>query len=449
MSAPISGAGDLAPPARASLLRTTLLLLPVQVIFRAGEALLPPILVIWFGRSTAIDVYTFLWAAFALAGSLVFSAYQDSALVPILADVRIQDKTALPRVTGSLLAHTLVLSLALSVAIGAFALGSLQLLFRGADLALSLRMIAPFSLYLVALSVKWFFVALLNAEHRFFAFPLASCVGVIANVTVIGCLRHPLGVVSIPVGSLAGELVALAVLLTIALRVVRLRISLNFTRPEPVRRFARLIAAEVGGGAVTRINPVIDQFMAGLTGVLGAGMILRNTGDLSSLPTSLLQASLLPVLLSHLADDVAAGKVARVRATVTRSLLSVCTLLLGAALAIFFVRGPLLRLVFLHGEMDVGGVERMAAILPYHLVGLAPFGALLILARAHVALKNSTIMVSMGILNASLNVVFNVILLRAIGLEGIALSTSCVYLVVAVVFWFRLDTKLAEPRAVT
>jgi len=88
----------------------------------------------------------------------------------------------------------------------------------------------------------------------------------------------------------------------------------------------------------------------------------------------------------------------------------------------------------------------MIRILPYHLVGLAPFGALLVLARAHVAIKNSGIMLGMGVLNATLNAVFNVVLLKAIGLEGIALSTSCVQLAIAIVFWVRLDWKLAPRR---
>jgi putative peptidoglycan lipid II flippase len=92
--------------------------------------------------------------------------------------------------------------------------------------------------------------------------------------------------------------------------------------------------------------------------------------------------------------------------------------------------------------MDAGGVERMAALLPYHLVGLAPFGALLVLARAHVATKNGGIMISMGLLNATANLLFNVVFFRFIGLEGLALSTSCVHLAVAVVFWFRFDARL-------
>jgi putative peptidoglycan lipid II flippase len=88
----------------------------------------------------------------------------------------------------------------------------------------------------------------------------------------------------------------------------------------------------------------------------------------------------------------------------------------------------------------------MAHIFPYHLVGLAPFGALLVLARAHVATKNGGIMLSMGIINATANLVGNVILLQFLGLEGIALSTSLVQLVVAVVFWFRFEARLAALR---
>jgi putative peptidoglycan lipid II flippase len=118
---------------------------------------------------------------------------------------------------------------------------------------------------------------------------------------------------------------------------------------------------------------------------------------------------------------------------------------------LYYVRLPLLRLVFLRGDMDAEGVDRMAHVFPYHLVGLAPFGALLVLARAHVALKNSGIMIGMGLLNAGCNAAFYVLLLRLLGLEGIAISTSCVHTAIAVIFWFQFESRLkvvrSEPRA--
>jgi putative peptidoglycan lipid II flippase len=426
---------------RRSILRTVLLLLPMQVVL----ALLPFLLAQWFGRTESTDIFNIAWVIFSLAGALVFSAYQDSAIVPILLEVKASRRDELPRVIGSLLAHTLTFGALLAFVIAAAAALFFRARYSGGDLVVATRMVVPFGVYLVALSVKTFLSAILNAEHRYFAQPLAASLGVFANVGLIALTRESLGVPSIAVGALAGEVVSVAVLAFVARVLMRMRVELTFERPEPVLRFARLVASEVGGAAITRVNPVIDQMMASLAGVVGGATLLRFSGDIASVPTSLLQAALLPVLLSHLAEDFTAGDMVKLRAKVSRSLVSVCAILVAAAALLYALREPILRFVFLRGKMDLAGVERMAHILPYHLVGLAPFGALLVLARAHVAIKNSGIMLGMGILNASLNAVFNVVLLKAIGLEGIALSTSCVQTAIAIVFWFRLEAKLA-PR---
>jgi putative peptidoglycan lipid II flippase len=419
----------------------------MHVVFRAGEALLPLLLATWFGRNDATDVYYFAWAVFALAGSLIFSAYVDSAIIPVLAEVKIATPALWPKVTGSLLAHTLCLSAALAVGVGVLALGWFRYRYEGTSFTLAAMMVPLFSAYLVSLTIKTFFVAILNSEHQFFAFPVASFVGTLVTLGAIATTRGALGVLSVPLGSLLGELVAIAILAFILFGLLRVRMSLTLERPDAVKRFAKLVGYDVAGGAVTRINPVLDQLMAGLAAVTGGGTLLRLSSDVSSVPTSLVQASLLSVLLSHLSDDFAVRDYAKYRRTVVRALFYVCAVLVAASLLLYAVREPLLRFVFLRGEMDADGVARMAKLFPYHLVGLAPFGALLVLARAHVAMKNTSIMVGMGVLNAGLNAVLDVVFLRLVGLEGIALATSCMHVVVAVVFWFRFESKLASERA--
>jgi putative peptidoglycan lipid II flippase len=428
---------------RPSLLRTSLLLLAAQVVFRAGDALLPLLLAAWFGRNSSTDVYYFSWAAFAFAGSLVFSVFQDSAVVPILSELRVQGegqphaRDLAARVRGSLLTYTLLLGGALSAVIGVLAASSFALRYEGAELALAAKMVPIFCAYLVALSVRTFFVAVLNAEHRYFAHPAAGAASVITTVALIASLRASLGIAVVPLAALAGELVSIGCL-SVVIRMLGLRMPPTLERPEPVRNFVKRAASEAGGGALTRINPVVDQLMAGLAGVIGGGTLLRYSGDVSSVLTSLLQASLLPVLLSVLSDEIARGKA--IRETVQRTLAWSCGILAAASLLVYSIRAPLLRAIFLHGKMDAAGVDRMIEILPYHLVGIAPFGALLVLARAHVALKNSRIMISMGVLNASLNLVFDVVLVKALGLRGLALSTSLTHLFVAIVFWYRLES---------
>jgi putative peptidoglycan lipid II flippase len=430
---------------RRSITATTLLLLPMQVASRGIEALLPLLLALWFGRNDVTDVYYFAWAVFALAGSLVFSAFQDSAVVPVLAELKLSDPGAMPVVRGSLFAHTLAFGGALAGAIGLAAGGWFAVRYTGGARDVALWMVAPFALYLVALSVKTFLASMLSAEHHYVPAPVAGGVGAIVTIGVIAIARGWIAMIAVPCGSLCGEIAAAWVLFA-STRGAGIAIQPTFARPEPVRRIARLVASEVGGSAVTRINPVVDQMMAVLASVVGGGTLLKLAGDVATVPTSLLQASLLPVLLTHLSEDFAARDLHKLRATVRRALGWVTLLLAAATALLWIVRRPLLHAVFEHGAMDWAGVERMAHLFPYHLAGLVPFGALLVLARAHVAAQNSRIMVGMGVLNAALNAGLNFAFLPRLGLEGIALSTSCTYAIVAGVFWVRFEARLAETR---
>jgi putative peptidoglycan lipid II flippase len=162
----------------------------------------------------------------------------------------------------------------------------------------------------------------------------------------------------------------------------------------------------------------------------------------------LLSSTFLSVLLSHLAAAGADGRRFELRRTVVRSALAVGALFGVLALALCAVRVPLVALIYGRGVMDAAGLARVAHLLPYHMIGLVPGGILLVLVRAHVSLGNSRILVSMGALNAGANLVLNLVLVRVLGLEGIALATSGVNVVVAWVFWIRLGRCLraAEPR---
>ncbi len=425
-----------------SLGRVVLALLPLQLVAKSFEAALPLLLAAWFGRGETTDVYYFGWAVFALAGSLVFTAFQDSAVVPVLAELRRSDPGLVPAVRGSLLVHTIVGASALSAAFGALTAAWFSLRYAGESRSLALACVPPFAAYLVALSVKTYLGAMLSAEHRYGPSPLAGALGALVTIAVIAAARPALSIAAIPLGSAVGEAAAAAVL-AVAVRRAGIAIAPTWARPEPVRRIARLVASETLGTAVTRVNPVVDQLMAALTAVIGGGTLLKLSGDVSTAPTSLLQAALLPVVLTHLSEDVAARDAERVRATLRHALVLVVVTTSLAAAALWAARGPLLSALLAHGSMDPRGVARMARILPYHLVGLPAFGVLLVFARAHVGLQNSRIMVRMGVLNALLNLGLDAALVRGLGLEGLALATSVTYAGVAVAFALCLREPLA------
>ncbi|HEY4016531.1 MAG TPA: lipid II flippase MurJ [Polyangiaceae bacterium] len=430
MTAPPAGARS--PPP--SMARTALALLPLQALFRGSEALLPLLLAAWFGRTVETDLYYLLASYFVFAASIITGLYQDSGAVAVLVDVEARSPALLPEVAGSLLGHTLAIGAA-----SAFGLGAVAALVAASTSRLpylALELVALMSVGTFAIAVRSFYVGLANARGAFTAHPIASGVGMGLTWVVLFVGRGALGVRSVPLAMLSGELLAIAILASTTRRRLGARLVPTLARSEPVRRIFRLTRLEVAGSLTTRINPVIDQLMAGLTGVVGGGTLVRYAADVASLPTSILQAVLFPVLLRRLALE--SREPARFLATTRRTVGTVVAAVAVFALAFGLVRAPLCRLLFLRGAMDAAGVARIAAILPWALAGAAPFGALLVLARAHVARQNSRIMPGMGVLNAGLNAGFNALLVGPMGLSGLALSTSLTYAVVAVVFWVRL-----------
>jgi putative peptidoglycan lipid II flippase len=439
----VTGGARAAANRPASMTRTALALLPLQAVFRGSEALLPLFLAAWFGRGHETDLYYLLAAYFVFVAGVITGSFQDSGAVAVLIEIEATAPARFAEVAGSLLGHTLAVGAVAAVGLGSVAAAVAWSTSPMPGLALEL--VVLMALGTLATAVRAFYVGLLNARGVFSAHPVASGFGMGLTWVVLWLGRRPLGVRSIPLAMLAGELLAVALLHVIARRRLGLRIAPTLLRSEPIRRIFALTRLEVTGSLITRVNPVIDQIMAGLAGVVGGGTLVRYAGDVASLPTSILQATLFPVLLRRLALEV--PEPARFLATTRRTVAAVVVALALFAAVLAGARAPLCRLLFLRGAMDPAGVARIASILPWALAGAAPFGALLVLARAHVARQNSKIMPGMGLLNAGLNAVFNALLVGPLGLRGIALSTSITYLVVAVVFWVRLPRRPAASPA--
>jgi putative peptidoglycan lipid II flippase len=429
------------PRQHRSLGRTTLLLTPLQLVLRLTEAAFPLCLAAWFGSSARTDVYVFAATVFTLAGALLFAAYRDSALIPILTEVRLRRPAELPRVRGALVVYTALAAAAFAVLMGALAAAWFQLRYPAALRPLALALILPLCLHLVFLALSFLLVALLHAEHRFVAAAVAFAAGKGGTLLLLALVEGRGGVVGIPWAQAGGELAAL-VLLALLARGSGLPIRLTTSRPRPVRRFAALTLSQVGGHAITRLNPLVDQLFAGTLAVAGASTLLKLAGDASLAPTSLLQATLLPVLLSHLSEDITRRDRERFRATVRRSLAVVLPLLVLAAAGMIALRRPLLELLYLRGAMTPAQIDQMTPVFLGHLLGLPGFGALLLLARAHVAAGNTRLLLPLGALNATLNIALNAALMPLLGLPGIALATSATSTTIALVFWLRLRPLL-------
>jgi putative peptidoglycan lipid II flippase len=117
----------------------------------------------------------------------------------------------------------------------------------------------------------------------------------------------------------------------------------------------------------------------------------------------------------------------------------------GAALAVllFVVSTPLVRILFQRGSFtaadtaDVSDVQRLFALqIPFYLGGI-------LLVRVVASLRANRILTAAAAMNVVVNVVLNYVLMRWIGVAGIALSTSFVYLASFLFVYVALRRRLA------
>jgi putative peptidoglycan lipid II flippase len=436
-------------PSKASLDATLLKLLPFQLVFRAAEALLPMLLAAWFGRGADTDANALVSRGFVFAGALLVSAFQDSVFIPTLMGAKKSGHAS--GLAGAILARAAVLAVLVSFAFGAACLAFLTWTQSQsaqehgppwAPSRLTRDLIALYAVHMVLVAMRSFFVGILHAHHNFLAYPKSSGVGMLLTLAIAFVARRWLGIVALSAGLIVGELASLLLLRAQATR--HLQVRMNFAFTFEVRAFSKLVSLEALGNLVTRVNPLADQLVASWCGIVGGGTLLGYAFDIASLPTSIAQAVFLSVLLTHLSE--CADDPSRFHKLLRRSLVYVVLATAAMGVALVLLRTPLASVLFGHGAMDAAGTEEIARIVPYAVIGAPAFAALLVLARAHVALKNTRIMLSMGVLNAGVNGALNLALFPALGLRGIALATSIMNAVVAIVFYLRLP-KVADSES--
>ncbi len=417
-----------------SLGRTMLLLAPAQIVFRGLEAAMPLLFAAWFGRSEATDRYYFLASVVTFFASIVVSSFQDSAVIPVMAEVRSRQSNEVGRFTAAVVARTVRIGCVIAAVTFVVAFGYVT--YKVSNLKMALLESAGFGVWLLMVSYRASLAGCFQGMGWLVVPTVATGTGSAFALVLLWFVRARFGIASAPYAFAVGELAAIVTLEAAWKRRFGATAFGLRAHHEAADKFFRLAGLESIGSMVTRINPVVDQAMAQRTGE-GSATMFKYAGDVASVPTSILQAVLFTPLLSRLSHVAVRRDYRKFRSLVVQSLIGTAVFGLALSALLAWVREPLLRVLFFHGTMDEAGLSVLVAILPYALVGVVPFAWLLVLARAHVALQNQRIMVPLGVLNASLNVLFNLILVRSLGVRGLALATALVHTCIAAIFFYQ------------
>ena len=383
-----------------------------------------------FGSNLTVDCFLLATMVPVFIATVGTGAYR-SAIVPLLERIAHQGGALARR---AVVARTLkvngsiVLGVAAVLAIGAAWYGRLLATRLPPPAAELIAVFTWAALPMLALSC-WASLAdgALQAEGRFFAAAAGRALPPLGMASASILLGPRYGLWAACAGGLAGAIAqcVLVVALLDGRRLVEARTKM--ARSDDVLLLApfMFLAASI---SIQYVSPIVDQLMASLLGP-GAVSTLGYANRLAVGAGSLAAAAVGPVLLPLFTRLLAQ----RDGAALEHYYLGVLRLTFWTGLlmtaALWLVAQPLVAVLYEHGEFsrgDTDAVARVLAVLALQFPVLLPG---VVAATLIAATRRNRIFLPLTVCTALVNAAGNLLLMRALGLAGIALATVITYAV--------------------
>lgn len=268
-----------------------------------------------------------------------------------------------------------------------------------------------------------FFMGLLNSLHHF---ALPSIGPALLNLCMIaGMLLWRPDALGLAWGIIVGGVLQAAIQWP-ALRRAGVRLRPAWTRHPGVAQISRMMVPRTMGSAVYQASVLVDTVFASFTHLVGAGGIaaLYFAHRFLHLPLALFGISLAQAALPALASQAAAGDREALSKTFWLALRSSLVIAIPSGVGLILMGQPIIQALLQHGEFTAEATRMTAGALQGYALGLASLCAAKVLVNTLYAFHDTWTPVRSAAVALSLNVLLNFLLVRPMGLAGLALATS-------------------------
>ncbi len=408
-----------------------------------------------FGASHEMDAYTVAFRFPNLFRDLFAEGAMSAAFVPTFTRVLTIDGRAAAWRLGNLVITALLLVTGAIALIGmlfawpvvSFAAARYASVPGKLELAVALaRVMFPF-LTLIAVAVG--LMGMQNSLRRFFvpAFsPAMFNIGTLASMAVLIPVFRAYGVrpiFAVAIGTLVGGVGQVAIQWPGLRREgFRFRPRIDW-RDSRLREVLVLMGPGTMALAAVQINILVNTMLATSQGE-GAASCLNFAFRVMYLPIGLFGLSVATAAIPALSHDAARGDPHGMRATFSSALRMMLVLNVPAALGLMVLAAPIVALLFEHGSFTAAAASGTTAALICYAPGLIGYSTVKLAAPTFYALRDSRTPVAVGAASVVVNAVLSVILVRVLGLRGLALGTALSSLFNATALLWLLRRRLGS-----
>ncbi len=290
-------------------------------------------------------------------------------------------------------------------------------------LAVSLtRFIFPY-LFLIGLSALA--MGVLNSLKEFASSALGPALLNLCMITAGVFFEKQYGPFALAAGVLAGGVLQLA-----CQAPPLLRKGFELKKPdfghEYVKKIGRLLVPRALGSGLYQINILVDSVLASFETIVGAGgqSALYYANRLFQLPLAIFGLSLAQAVLPAFSTQMARDDREGFRKTLAMAIRSLFFVMVPASAGLLVLCGPIVKIIFEHGEFDAYSTSITSGALFYYSFGLLSCALIKIFANAFYAMQDTRTPVKAMLISVSLNAAMSCALMFPMKLAGLTLAST-------------------------
>jgi putative peptidoglycan lipid II flippase len=201
----------------------------------------------------------------------------------------------------------------------------------------------------------------------------------------------------------------------------------------------------------TFVDRGLIQLLVAVVGVAGIGGLITQyyqAFQLVLLPLGIFGMAVSTAAFPTLAENVAKGRMDRVRNTIMETLRSILFMSIPSSMGLIVLGFPIIQVLLQHGRFQLSAAQSTAVPLAFFALGLAGLASVEILTRSFYALRDSKTPVIVSVGQFIFKIALSLILIDAAvwgaqwGMGALAFSTSLAGLLEAIVLYWLLHLRV-------
>ena len=291
--------------------------------------------------------------------------------------------------------------------------------------------------YVAPCILFWGFSSLINGILTIDnEFTFSSLNTVFTPISIIICLvffKEQLGTIVLAFGTLIGSFLSFLFILTVAIK----RNIIHLHKPDfksvNIKILFKQLPAKLSSSLLSGINPLVDQYFSAQL-VIGSIAALNYGIKIPAFGISIIGAALGNVLLPYFSKNAIDNRQETFKklTKILKYLIIVSSIVVVIGI---FLSAPIISILFERNAFTSSDTVIVSKIQQMYLLQIPSYVTGLVMVKFLTSINKNNFMVLASIINLLLNIVLNYMLIKSMGVYGLALATSLVSIINSIILY--------------